>query len=70
MERGLYLDIKNLPFTLSENVADFESSIINFDYDNYKNTLKQFNDRLNYVNLNDNSANIIASFILEDSRHD
>lgn len=70
MERGLYLDIKNLPFALSENVADFESSIINFNYEDYKKTLKQFNDRLNYVNLNDNSSNIIASYILEDSKHD
>lgn len=63
-ERGLYINIEELPFKCSENFEGLLTNIDGFDMITYKNKVKEFINKLGYVDKQ-KTAEKIAKFILK-----
>ena len=64
-ERGLYIDINELPFSCSTTFEKLISDIQNLNMKEYSKRVKKFIDGLGYLNVRKTSENV-AKFILEE----
>ena len=64
-ERGLYLNIKDLPYPCSTTFEDLIVDIEKFDIDKYNKKVKKFIQSLGYVE-EQKTSEIVAKFILEE----
>lgn len=63
-ERGLYLNMENLPFSCSTTFDGFINNIDSFDNEDYINKVKRFKEKLNY-SKEKNSGKKIAELIIK-----
>ena len=62
-ERGMYFDIRDLPFPLTEDNKSLEDSIRKFDYNQYSRSIISFKKKLG-LKTNSNSTQEITSYIV------
>ena len=61
-ERGFYMDINDLPFSIATNVSDFYTDIKEFDKNKYQKNVKKFLEKIGSTE-DGNSSNKIAKII-------
>ena len=66
IERGLYININELPYPFSETFEQLIENIKAFDYAKYEESLKKLIDKCEFI-INDKSAQDIAKYILKES---
>ena len=65
-ERGVYMDINNLPYIFTETPSDFYSSILSFDFSENKKRIDHFNSMIGNVEdgfASQRAANLIINHL-------
>ena len=64
-ERGLYFDIKKLPFPLAQNNDELERIIVEFDNEKYRNEAQRLYDQIGYKTTADSTEQIVEYILNE-----
>lgn len=48
-ERGLYINLEELPFPVARNEEKLINDIISFDYEEYKRRVKKYYEKVEYL---------------------